>query len=51
MLARGVNKPAVDVWRRRKTAGMGSTHTRRQGLVTDVQSFLPRQMGKLGMKD
>jgi prolyl oligopeptidase len=31
--------------------GMGSTHTQRQALAADMQSFLLWQMGKLGLKD
>jgi prolyl oligopeptidase len=31
--------------------GMGSTHTQRQALTADTQSFLLWQMGKLGLKD
>jgi prolyl oligopeptidase len=31
--------------------GMGSTHTQRQAMTTDTQSFLLWQMGKLGLKD
>ena len=46
-----MNKLPADVCLSHKTAGMGSTHTRRRALVTDVQSSLPWQTGKLGMKD
>ncbi len=31
--------------------GMGSTHTQRQAMTADIQSFLLWQMGKLGLKD
>ncbi len=31
--------------------GMGSTHTQRQAMAADMQSFLLWQMGKLGLKD
>ena len=31
--------------------GMGSTHTQRQSMAADMQSFLLWQMGKLGLKD
>jgi prolyl oligopeptidase len=31
--------------------GMGSTHTQRQAMAADIQSFLLWQMGKLGLKD
>jgi prolyl oligopeptidase len=31
--------------------GMGSTHTQRQAMAADIQSFLLWQMGKLGLRD
>ncbi len=31
--------------------GMGSTHTQRQSMTADIQSFLLWQMGQLGLKD
>lgn len=31
--------------------GMGSTHTQRQAMAADMQSFLLWQMGKLGLRD
>ena len=49
----GLAKPGTTLLRLDAQAGhgMGSTHTQRQAMAADMQSFLLWQMGKLGLKD